>query len=57
MALWNTRVYVGTSDDSNVVSVIERVINKKFDLGSILGVSYINLYDGHVRFWRGFNYP
>lgn len=57
MALWNTRVYIGTSDDSNVVSVIERVINKKFDLGSILEVSYINLYDGHVRFWRGFNYP
>ena len=53
--LWNTRVHVGSSDCSNILSHIKVLINKAFGLTPALNIPDINPNDQHVQLWRNFD--
>ena len=54
--LRNTRVYISTTNGSNVLAYIGTFVNQALSFGTILGVSNINPYNSHVRFWEYFDY-
>ncbi len=50
--LGDIQVYVGTSNGSNEPSNIEPLVDEGFGLRTTLSISYVNPYDGYVRFGR-----
>ena len=50
LALENTRIYVGSSNSSNMMSYIETSVNKAFSFHIILRIPGIDLNDSHIRF-------
>jgi len=53
--LRNTRVYICSSNHSNISSYIKIPVNKAFCFCTILWISNINPYHGHIRFERCFD--
>ena len=51
-ALKDAWIHVGTSNSSNKPSDIEPLVDEGFGLRATLNISYVDLYDSHVRFGR-----
>jgi len=49
-ALGNAWVHVGISNGNDEPSNIEPLVDEGFGLRTALGIPYVNLYDGYVRF-------
>jgi len=56
LALWNTRVYISSSDYSNMMAYVEEPVNETFCFCIILGISNVNPNHGYIRFGKNFNY-
>ena len=56
LVLRYTRIYIGTSDHSDIAFYIEASIDKTFCIVITLDVPDINLYNGYVRFGRDLDY-
>ena len=50
--LENAWIHVGTTHGSDEPSNVKSLVNEGFSLRATLRIPYIDLYDGHVRFWR-----
>jgi len=55
LTLENSRVHVYSSNDSNIVAYVETPVVEYFDIAATLYISYINLNDCYVGFWRDFD--
>ena len=56
LTLRYTRIYVGTSNHSNIAFYVEISVDKFFHIVATLDIPDVNLYDGHVRFRRDLDY-
>ena len=48
LALRNARVYVSTSDSSNITPYIKTPVNETFSLTTALNVLYIDPHNSHI---------
>ena len=55
LTLWNSRVYIGTTNYGNKAANIEHSVDEDFCFHTTLSVSNINPYDGHIRFQEYFD--
>lgn len=51
-ALENVWIHVNTTNSSNEPSNVEPLIDERFGLRATLSISYVNPYNGYVRFQR-----
>ena len=55
LLLRNTRIYICTSDNSNVASYIEAPINQLLHFLTTLNIPNVHLDDGYIWFGRNFD--
>ena len=56
LALWNTRVYISSSNYSNIMAYVEEPVNETFYFCIILEISNVNPNHGYIRFGKNFNH-
>ena len=54
--LWDSRVYISSSDCHNILSNIETPIDKTFSFCTTLDIPNVNLDNCHVQFRRHFDH-